>query len=159
MGQNCTVCAHPARDEIDRELLRHGRFTDLARQYNLGRMALTRHYDAHLPRDLVKSQQAADAGRADDLLGELRTLYGQARGLLDKAAAAGDLRTALRGIAEARQTIELIARIEGQLRDQVAVNVIVSPQWIMIRTALMGALEPHLEARLAVAQALEALDA
>jgi hypothetical protein len=53
---------------------------------------------------------------------------------------------------------ELLARLVGQLKDSpgLNVNVILSPQWITLRTVLLGALEPYPDARLAVAQAIEA---
>ncbi len=52
---------------------------------------------------------------------------------------------------------ELLARLLGQLKDSPSlnVNVILSPQWVGLRTVLLHALDPYPVARLAVARAIE----
>jgi hypothetical protein len=51
---------------------------------------------------------------------------------------------------------ELLARIIGQLKDPAVLNLTVHVEWIQLRAVILRALDPHPEARLAVAQALEA---
>jgi hypothetical protein len=54
--------------------------------------------------------------------------------------------------------LELIAKLIGELDERPQVNVLVNPQWITVRTALLSALAPYPEARSAVATALLAVD-
>ena len=74
-----------------------------------------------------------------------------------KAEADGDIRTALAGIREARGCLELLAKLLGELRDGAAVNVAVSPGWVAVRSAILDALAPYPDARLAVAVRLETI--
>ena len=50
--------------------------------------------------------------RGDDLLARVRGLEDRALRILDRAERAGELRTALRGVAEVRSTIKLLADAE-----------------------------------------------
>jgi hypothetical protein len=54
-------------------------------------------------------------------------------------------------------TLETIAKITGELNERPVVNVLnvaASPEWIELRSRILAALEPHPDARLAVAAAL-----
>ncbi len=57
-------------------------------------------------------------GYGDDLLGQLEYLNGKTLKILDEAEAMGDRRVALAAIREARSTIELNAKLCGQIREQ-----------------------------------------
>ena len=46
--------------------------------------------------------------------------------------------------------IELLAKLTGELDDKPEVNIVLSPQWLTIRGAILEALEPFPEARVAV---------
>jgi hypothetical protein len=78
--------------------------------------------------------------------------------LLAKASAAGDYRTALMGIREARACIETLLEVEGELDRRPAVNILLAPQWLVVRNALMLALRPYPEAASAVATALHSVE-
>ena len=66
----------------------------------------------------------------------------------------GDLRAAIGAIREARSLIELLAKLTGQIDHQPEVNIVLSPQWLTIRVAILKALEPFPEARVAVGDRL-----
>jgi alcohol dehydrogenase class IV len=83
--------------------------------------------------------------------------------LLFQAKKSGDLKTALVGIDKALKCLELMAKIQGQIKEQsinvnVSVNVLQSPEWILVRSVLMDALQPYAEARKAVSGALLRID-
>jgi hypothetical protein len=78
---------------------------------------------------------------------------------LQKAEAAGDLRTALLGIREARSCIELLAEMEGEINRNPQINILVAPEWLAVRAVLLRALQAYPEARQAVAAALTQVDA
>lgn len=109
-----------------------------------------------MPLALVKAQEAEVIAEADDLLGQVRALQGRALTILDKAEAAGDLRTALTAIREARGNLELLARLLGELQEGATVNVLVSPAWLQVRTVIVQALADHPAAQQAVLTALSA---
>lgn len=122
-------------------------------------MAVQRHADAdHIAHRLAQAHEAAEVAQADDLLAQLQALRAKAIDLLEQAERAGDLRTALLGVREARATIELLAEMEGEIDRRPQVNVLVAQEWLSLRSALFEALAPYPEARTAVAGRLLALE-
>ncbi len=117
--------------------------------------SVTRHRASHLPAALAKAQAAQEVTQADDLLGQLGSLKARALAILDKAEAAGDLRTALAGVREARGCLELLAEVEGELDRRPVTNVVLTPEWVNLRFVILSALAPFPEARLAIAEALD----
>jgi hypothetical protein len=154
MPRKCTVCEHPKRAEIDTALADSAtRLRGIARTHHLSEDAVFRHKTAHLPATLSKAHEAEEASRADDLLRQVKALQGKTLSLLLKAEAAGELRTALAAIREARGNLELLAKLAGELDERPVVNVVlIDPR---VRDAIVRALAPYGEARLAVANALE----
>ena len=114
-----------------------------------------RHKGKHLPAKLVMAQAAEEVAEADTLLGQVKGLQARAYAVLDKAEEAGELRTALSAIREARGNLELLAKLLGELDERPVVNLNVSPEWLELRAVIVTALEPHPEALGAVVGALE----
>src|SRR5688500_1880811 len=112
MPRPCSVCAHPERDAIDKALVAGVANRRIAAQYAVSEQAIRRHRAEHLPEKLAKAEAATEVAQADDLLREVRALRSKAYGLLLKAEAAGDYRTALAGVREARGCLELLAELE-----------------------------------------------
>jgi hypothetical protein len=155
MSRSCTVCAHPKRKGIDRALVGGVSNRSVASLYDVSEAAVRRHKGNHLPTKLVMAQAAEEAAEADTLLDQVKGLQGRAYAVLDRAEAAGELRTALSAIREARGNLELLAKILGELDERPVMNLNVSPEWLELRTVIVGALEPHPEALGAVVGALE----
>ncbi len=150
------MCRHPERAAIDCALVEGTADTTVSAKFReLSDDAVRRHRESHLPAELAKAQQAADVARADDLLVQVRSLHSRAMAILDTAEQAGDLRSALGGIREARGCLELLGRLAGELEPP-TVNIVLSQHWIEVRTVVLQALETHPAARLAVAEALDA---
>ena len=158
MPRSCTVCTHEARAEIERALVAGEAFRNIAERFGTSAAALHRHKADHLPVKLVKAREAEEVAQADDLLEQVRGLQGRALAILDKAEEAGELRTALSAIREARGNLELLAKLLGELDERPQVNVLISPEWLELRAVIVGALEPHPAARGAVLRALEGAD-
>jgi hypothetical protein len=152
--RTCTVCLHPDRPAIDQMLVNRRPFRTIAGQMQLSKSALIRHHDDHLPAQLAQAQQAVEVAQAEDLLDQVRILRSKAVDLLRKAEAAGDYRTALAGVREARACVELLLEVEGELDRRPTVNVLVSPEWVEVRARLLQALADYPDARAAVAAAL-----
>ena len=66
----------------------------------------------------VEARGVQELGYGNDLLGQLEFLNGKALKILEEAEATGDRRGALAAIREARSTIELNAKLCGQIREQ-----------------------------------------
>ena len=126
----------------------------IAAQHRVSTSALVRHSDDHIPADLTKAQAATEAAQADDLLAQVVDLCDKALGILSKAEASDDLRTAIAAIHEARGCVELLGKLAGQLRDAPTVNVFLTAEWREVQTAVLMALEAHPDARVALAAAL-----
>jgi hypothetical protein len=65
----------------------------------------------------------------------------------------------LKAVAQLRPSIELLAKLVGELYERAQTNVTLSPEWLAVRGALLDALGPYPEARTAVAARLVTLEA
>ena len=158
MPRSCTVCAHHEREGIDRALVGGASNRSVASLYDVSEASVRRHKGKHLPAKLVMAQAAEEVAEADTLLDQVKNLQGRAYAILDKAEEAGELKTALSAIREARGNLELLAKLLGELDDRPQINLTVSLEWLELRAVIVGALEPHPEALGAVVGALEAAD-
>ena len=153
MPRKCTVCEHPNRADIDTALADSAtRLRGIARTYHLSEDAVFRHKTAHQPATLSKAHEAEEVARADNLLGRVENLQARTLAILEAAEETGELRTALGAIREARSNVELLAKLLGELDERPVVNILIAPE---VRDAIVSALAPYGEARLAVANALE----
>lgn len=166
MPQVCTVCKHESRAEIEAALLKNEpSLRAIAGQYQLSRAALGRHRDSHITEALAKATEAEAVSDADALLKEVNDIIKDVKTLIAEAKKGEgvkpgeQVRTALLGIRELRSTLELLAKLRGQLNEGATVNILVNPQWVTIRTVLLQALAPFPDARQAVARSLQELEA
>jgi hypothetical protein len=155
MTQVCSICSSANRDVVDRLLVMGGSYRRIAARFSLTEQAVRRHKANHLPAALAKAQGAQEVAQADNLLLQLQWLQWKALTLLDAAEKAGDGRTALGAIREARGNIELLARLMGELNDiPQSGDFITGPEWASIRAMLMQALQAYPDARAEVAEGL-----
>ena len=157
MPRVCTVCVHPQHKDIDNRLINGGTLRNIAEHFSLSTTSLYRHKE-HLPNTLTKARKAEEISQADGLLEQVRSLQARALNILDVAEKTGDLKTVLGAIREARGNLELLGKLAGELQAGQVVNVIVSPQWVTLRSIIIKSLEPFREARLAVSSALEGVE-
>ena len=128
---------------------------NIAEKFALSLSSVNRHKGAHLSASLVQAQEIA---HAENLLDQLKNLQTIAMDTLKKAQDSQDLRVVATLIGQARGNLELLFKLTGELAQEGAVNIVVLPEWIMVRTAMLQALAPYPEARLAVSAALEKVD-
>jgi hypothetical protein len=158
MPRRCTVCDHPESHGIDEALVSGAPYRSVAKRFELSESSVYRHKTEHLPAYLLKAREVEEAAQADDLLEQVRNLQTHALDILERAEKAGDLRTALAAISQARGNLELLGKLAGELDERPVVNVLISAEWLMIRTAMLEALSPFPEARAAVAESLLELE-
>lgn len=157
MGRLCTVCEHEGRGQINRALVRGSESErEIASRFGLTQAAVDRHRRNHL-RPYLAELIREDPELAElSPLSEIKGLYFRVRRLLNQAEDAQDWPAAKAFHAEARRDLELLARVVGDIDDSPKVNVLISAD---VQQVIIGALSPYPEARLAVADALGALEA
>jgi hypothetical protein len=157
MPRRCTVCDHPERHSIDKALVTGAPYRSVAKRLELSESAVYRHKADHLPAHLLKAREVEEVALADELLEQVKDLQTHALDILERAEKAGDLRTALAAISQARGNLELLGKLAGELDERPVVNLNVSPEWLELRTVIVGALEPHPAAHGAVLRALDSV--
>jgi hypothetical protein len=157
--RSCTICTHPSREVIDEALVGGVAFPALVAEYRVSKDSLSRHKANHLPAKLVMAQAAEEVAQADDLLSQMQDLQRRTLAILEAAESTNQHRTALSAIREARSNLELLAKLLGELDERPVTNILFSAEWVSVRTAMMEALGPYQQARVAVAERLSELEA
>lgn len=169
MPRTCTVCTHAERASIDAALVAGEAFRNIAKQRGVSAAAIFRHKGEHLPQATIEAQQADEAARGDDLLGQVRQrqarverLVGISEGLIGRAVQEGDLRTATAAVQaavsanrEVRACFELLAKLLGELDERPQINILLNPQWQQLVVVLRRTLAPHPVILAEVSAALE----
>ena len=127
MPQRCSICLHPDRDAIDRDLLAQRPYRHIAAHYGTSTGALQRHKE-HLPVALTQAQEAEAVAHGDDLLAQVRGLQAKAERILSQAEAEGKLTVALQAIREARSCVELLGKLMGELEGRTTVTYTCDPR-------------------------------
>jgi hypothetical protein len=158
MPRRCTVCDHGEHHSINVALVHREPYRTIANQFCISQSALKRHGREHLPELLIKAKHAIEVADADDLLERVEKLFEEAKAVLEAAKSAEDHRVVLAAIDRASRQLELLARLRGELNEQPITNIVLSPEWVEIRTTMMETLEPYRQARIAVAGRLLELE-
>ena len=149
--QQCTICIHPQRTEIDQAITRGDAHRAIARQFGVSRHALDRHKkNGHIAQQIAKAAEAKEIAQAENLLSKITTLQETADRILDKAEKAGDIRAACAAIREVRGVLELMAKVTGELKgDGVTVNIIQSAEFQQVIAILQEELPDEIRERFA----------
>ena len=151
----CKVCTHPDRDKIDKLLINGHALRKIADQFKLSYASVRRHKMTHIPAKLSKSHDAETATKADALLADLLDLRRRALAALDQAESMIDLRATAPLLGQARQVMETLLEVRGELDRKTTVTVTMDPEWHRLKTQIMNALEPYPEAKQAVIKTLQ----
>lgn len=117
MGQRCTVCTHPKRDAINRELLDARRSqAQISESYGVSTSSIDRHKANHLK---VSPGLVSEAKNALTIVGYAQDLYERACTVLSRAESlllqedngARGVQAAAASLREVRGSIELLARL------------------------------------------------
>jgi hypothetical protein len=171
MGQKCAVCEHPRRAEIELATARKVGIRQIAQKFAVSQWSVQRH-KAHMPPQLSAALAATgfptcvdlEALRKAESEGLLQTLVAQ-RGrlyrLLDAAEEVGDLKAAAAVHGRIDANVNSVARLLGEIttHSQTTVNnLLVAPEYVLLRSALVQALRPYPDARKAAAKVLRNLE-
>lgn len=123
MPRTCSICRHPEREAIDSALVASKPFRYISVCFGTSVSSLFRHKQDHIPATLAKAVEASEVAHADNLLSEVRELQTRTLGILARAEASADLRTALSAIGQARGNLELLAKLVGELNERAQIQI------------------------------------
>lgn len=177
-GPRCTVCSHPKRREVERDVLAtEGKLSDraISVKYGLSRTSIQRHKDAHIKRAVEKALEKVEKAEIQagaSSLEQAETLVLRAMEILSVAEVrdgdgrltrATDVKAAMAALGGAAKAIGLQAQLRGEIQTGTTVQLLVDargqprPEWLAIEGAILAALRPYPEAADAVARALAGL--
>jgi hypothetical protein len=159
MPQSCSICIHPQLEAINEEIVSGTSLRNIAKQYPISVAALHRHKTAgHIPQSLTKAREAVVLSNADTLLHEVKTLLEQALSLPGAAQAAGDLSTARQRLGKAKEILELLPRLAGEIDNSTKVQVNIGspsitscPEW----GTVIRIIDRHPEVKAELVEALQ----
>ena len=153
----CTICRHEGRFDIDTVLVNRSlSYRAIARQFGVSKDAVSRHVtEGHISRLLTLAADAQRAAQADTLLDRIEALQRRAEAFLARVEETDNYSATLGAFRELRANLELIGEVTKELDRTPTINLHMNPEWIELRTVIVRALEPHLEARESFLQARE----
>jgi hypothetical protein len=129
--RSCTVCPHPKRASIDRELVAGTAVRALARDYGVGRDALMRHKAAHISPALERVAQRREVRQDASLLEKLVDLIERTEQMLEQPERTGNVAQFAMLLRELRALHELMGRASGELKPDgpaTVINVLQLPE-------------------------------
>jgi hypothetical protein len=147
MPRSCSVCTHDERDSIEDAFIAGTPKRRIASHYGVSERAVRHHLREHLPALLALARDAEQVSRADSLLDRIEALQSRTLAILEESEQTQDHRVALAAIREARGNLELIGEVTKELDRTPTLNLHLNPEWIELRTVIVGALDGHPDAR------------
>lgn len=176
MSKPCSICEHPDRAAVEIGLANGIAQRVLGLRFGLGQAQLSRHRSRHMDTDLIAKLRVRGS-RSDEELAQIRGH--ESKSLLDTlvwlrcrlarnadlAFGIGDLAGERAALDSAGKASERIGKLLGEMGATTTINhntlnLVQSPQWHQIRTALVRELRPlGIEAINAGARAIAAAEA
>ena len=172
-GPACTVCAHKARHAIEIGLAHKVPARALGQRFGLSADSILRHAKNHLTaamraailtaqRPSAIDLEALQTSETEGLLGQLVVQRARLQQHGDLALELGDVRGAVAVETAITANLTLVAKLLGQLVSQhhiTSTSLLISPDYLRLRAALVQALRPYPDAARAVGAALHLLEA
>lgn len=117
MGQKCSICCHPDRLEIDRQIVSGKPHLRIGKTFGLTDTSVANHARNHLSRQLLKSTEIMEKANASKLLGEIDICLVKAKGILSRAETDKKYHLQLSALREIRQSVEFLAKLAVSLAD------------------------------------------
>jgi len=158
VSRACTICTSPYRAQIDDGLVAGRSQQDIAGEFHVHEASIQRHRVSHLSPALVAVQARREERRSVKLVDRLDRVVTAVEKLVHAAEADGSSAKMLAAAREFRSGVELLARLTGELDERpqiVAVNVMASTEVAQMASALLAALAPYPDARIAAAAVLD----
>ncbi len=172
-GRPCQVCTAPNRTEVELFMARGGSRDRAAERFpDLGSDAIGRHWKLHVP-DHVKAAAKIEILKPGaeleqivnqesiGLLAHLQRIRSVLYKAFDKAAERGDAHEISALSAQLHSNLKISAQKTGELQQHSATtinNLVLSPDYLNLRAALISVLRPHPAAARAVADAFRQVE-
>lgn len=153
MPRKCTVCHHPNRKSIERAFMAGHTYGHVGSRYDITSKEVRGHV-THMARRLMLARRSVEHARGQELADVAAEALVAAKQLLRDAKSGGDRKAWSDAIKALQRHVEVMGRLEGKIKEQPVLVILASPGWKMIEDAIFAALEPHTNARNAVARAL-----
>jgi hypothetical protein len=166
MGRKSKIEVHPRSEEIIKRLASGEEYSKIAEDFpDIRYQDLDYYAQNKLPDLLSKSEdlkalagkiEQADIHKGDSYMQLIIGLQKSALDALELQDPAGDPKSWAMVSREARGYLELLGKALDRIRDTPPVNVTIinNPEWVELRTLIIGALEPYPDAREAVVHAI-----
>lgn len=172
MARRCIVCYHPERGPIELGLACKVGMRQLCKKYGIPEYSLYRHREKHMSPQFVASLRTnvelkeidlamLRKSQSEGILQHLVSLRGRLYELLALAEESGDIRGATAVHSRLLANIETTAKIVGELTNSTLhlhQNLVVSPEYVQLRHALVSALRRYPEASSAVVKVLKEIE-
>ena len=171
-GRQCLTCNHERRAEIELRIASGTPIKAIAAKYGLKPDSLRRHKLRHMDATLIQGLQAAGKrinpaelqalkeSESDGLLQNLVHERARQQRIADKAEALDDFANATRASVAALKSSELIAKLLGDIQTgNLTQNILVAPEFMAFRVAIIESLRPYPAAKLAVLHSMQRLEA
>lgn len=110
MPRVCTLCNHPQRADIDRELLAGTPYRNIAERYGTSVAAIARH-KPHIAQSIAVAERETGLATIHDVQRRMADLQARVEKLVSKLEKASDHRTTLAGLRECREGLKAIAEV------------------------------------------------
>jgi DNA-binding transcriptional ArsR family regulator len=154
----CTICSHPARENIDSAIVHRVPYRDISRRFGVSDKALSRHLHEHLAEYVRQALSKYGEQKGIKVLDKLGNIVERLEAFLDKAEDTEDGLGFRATAAELRKQLELIAKLQGELQQEGTTNITLNPEYLELRSAILVALEPHPDAAESVSRAMLELE-
>jgi hypothetical protein len=170
-GRKCTIEGHPRRGEIEHDIAVGVPSRTIARKYDISKDVVSR-WSKKIPQQLrarrfiglMKATDDLEKLRIEESDNLLKNLAMQRARLLlaqDRAIAIEDLSVIARLSGQIHQNLELVGKYLGEFARttvQTNISLLVTPEYLKLRTALLQALADFPEAKYAVAAVLHDIE-
>jgi hypothetical protein len=116
MGQDCVICNHKKRLQIDRDLVKGHGSTKVSLKYGVQMMSVHNHKKNHLSRQMLKSGEMQEVANSKNLFGEVQQLIDRTKGILEDAESKDRPHISLGAIRELRQTYEFLIKFSVHMQ-------------------------------------------
>jgi hypothetical protein len=154
MPRTCSICTHPAVEEIDASLVRRVSYRDITKRFSVSEAALSRHLNEHLAEYVRKALRERGQEKGVRVLAKVGSMVDRLESFLDRAEEEEDGAEFRATAAELRKQLEVVSKLQGELQQEGTVNIYTNPEFIQVQTPILQILEPYPEARQALAAGL-----
>ena len=155
MAGKCKSCAHPRRNEIDRDLVAGISLRNIAAEFGISHVALSRHLkNGHITKQMQEQFRAEGLIEREEITVQIKDLQRLLHNFLRKASDNEDVREVLMLSKEIRGLIELLGKLLGRFPKEPEINILVNPVWLSLKTQIFQALAAYPDAHQAVLTAV-----